>query len=166
MGVKLLWRVWSDSSKDNLYAIICVLKHTKRNRTFFREGFNPVKDSQKCTWSDRSLWGWASPPGQAWQRPRILSLSNKRNEVLASVLSLRRVLKGSCPVWQEEKPYLKCSLFGNQVLFSNMQKLQVDNVILMGTKYSGWSLPSVKTWCQQAIPTLRVKLRWFERGDF
>lgn len=38
-----------------------------------------------------------------------------------------------------------------------MEKLQVDNVIPMETKYSGWSFLSFKSQCQQGIPLLRVK---------
>jgi hypothetical protein len=35
------------------------------------------------------------------------------------------------------KPSFNHSLFGNQALFSNMEKLQVGNVIPMEIKYSG-----------------------------
>lgn len=63
------------------------------------------------------------------------------------------------------KPSSNCSLFGNRALFSNMEKLQVGNVIPMETKYSSWSCLSVKLQCQQGLSKRRVKLWWFQRGE-
>ena len=74
-------------------------------------------------------------------------------------------INGTVSGGSKAKPSSNCSLFGTRALFSNMEKLQVGNVIPMETKYSGRSRLSVKLQCQQGLSKLRVKLWWFQRGE-
>lgn len=73
-------------------------------------------------------------------------------------------INGTVSGGSRAKPSSNCSLFGNRAIFSNIEKLQVGNVIPMETKYSGRSHLSVKLRCQQGLSKLRVKLWWFQKG--